>query len=91
MEESIKKALSELARFKLPWQEMIRIQLEYCLEVILEKSSPDRLEELNMGLIAVREIDEREVLYSLLTEIQYKMQRKYFPYAAKVRLNIQRR
>lgn len=74
MEESINKALSELARFKLPWQEMVQNQLEYCLEVISEKVSPDRLEKLNMGLIAVREIDEREPLHSLLMEIQYEMQ-----------------
>jgi len=70
---------------------MVQKQLKYCLEVVSEKASPDRLEELNMGLIAVREIDEREALYSLLTEIQYEMQHKYLSYAAKVRLNIHRR
>ena len=91
MDESIKKALLELARFKLPWQEMIQKQLEYCLEVISEKASPERLEKLNMGLIAAREIDEREPLHSLLMEIQYEMQHKYLSYAAKVRLNIHRR
>ena len=91
MEESIQKALSELERFKLPWQEMVQKQLEYCLEVISEKASLDRLENLNMGLIAVREIDGREALHSLLMEIQYEMQHKYLSYAAKVRLNIHRR
>ena len=91
MKDSIEQALSELAKFKLPWQEMVQKQLEYCLEVVSEKTSPERLEELNMGLIAVREIDEREALHSLLTQIQYKMQHKYLPYAAKVRLNIHRR
>lgn len=71
METSIKQAMTELVRFKLPWQEMVQRQLEYCLAVISEKAFPESLEQLNMGLIAVREIDERESLYSLLTEIQY--------------------
>ena len=91
MEESINKALSELVKFKLPWQEVVQKQLEYCLQVASGKASSERLEELNMGLIAVREIDERESLYSLLTEIQYEMQHKYLSYAAKVRLNIHNR
>ena len=79
MEELIKQALSELDKFKLPWQVMVQKQLEYCREVILGNEPPDRLEELNMGLIAVREIDEREVLHSLLMKIQYEMQCKYLP------------
>jgi hypothetical protein len=91
MQEKIEKALKELARFNLPWQGMVRDQLEYCREVDLKNKSSDRLEDLNMGLVAVREIDEKEPLYSLLTEIQYEMQRKYLSYAAKVRLNIHSR
>ena len=91
MEESINKALSELVKFRLPWQEMVQKQLEYCLQVVSGQKSPERLEELNIGLIAVREIDERENLYSLLTGIQYEMQGKYLSYAAKVRLNIHKR
>ena len=79
MEESIKTALFELGKFKLPWQNMVQKELDYCLDVVTEKVSPERLEELNMGLIAVREIDEREALYSSLTELQYKMQHKYLP------------
>lgn len=91
MRESIEQAKDELKRFQLPWQEMVRQQLEYCLEVVEKQALPDRLEKLNMGLIAVREIDDREPLYSLLTQIQYEMQHQYLPYAAKVRLNIHRR
>ena len=88
MQEKIEKALTELERFELPWQGMVQKQLEFCREVDLKNKSSDRLEELNIGLVAVREIDEKDPLYSLLTEIQYKMQRKYLSYAAKVRLNI---
>ena len=91
MEAKIKQALIELAKFKLPWQEMVQRQLEYCSAVVPEETHPDRLEELNMGLIAVREVDERETLHSLLTEIQYEMQHKYLSYSAKIRLNIHRR
>ena len=60
MQVEIENALSELNKFNLPWQQMVRQQLEYCKDVDLKKKSPDCLEELNMGLIAVREIDERE-------------------------------
>jgi hypothetical protein len=91
MEESIKQALSELVKFKLPWQEIVKKQLEYCLDVVSGKSSPERLEELNIGLIAVRELDKRDDLYSRLTEIQYEMQNKYLSYATKIRLNIHKR
>lgn len=91
MQDKIEKALKELERFNLPWQEMVRKQLKYCREVDLENNSSERIEELNMGLVAVREIDQTEPLYILLTEIQFEMQQKYLSFSAKVRLGIQRR
>jgi hypothetical protein len=91
MEESIKQAISELKTFNLPWKDMVQKQLEYCLEVVSGKSSPEQLEKLNIGLIAVRELEKSYALFDLLTEIQYEMQHKYLTYAAKVRLNIHKR
>ncbi|MFG1488988.1 immunity protein Tsi6 family protein [Oceanospirillum sp. HFRX-1_2] len=88
MKALITQALGELERFPLPWQAMVRKQLEYCFAVVLGEASPEKLEQLNIGLIAVREIDEEDPLHSLLIGIQYELQRKFLPYAAKVRLNI---
>jgi len=88
MQEKINQALSELKKFNLPWQEMVQRQLEYCLEVEQGKSSTENLIKLNIGLVSVREIDEREPLYKLLTKIQYEMQRKYLSADEKVQLNI---
>ena len=91
MHKTIELALLELKRFKLPWVEMVEAQLKYCTSVIDGNIGPEKLEELNMGLIAVREIDEKESLHAYLMEIQHHMQRKYLPFSAKVRLGIQRR
>lgn len=59
MQKTIELALIELKRFNLSWAKMVEAQLKYCASVIDKKSDPAKLEELNMGLIAVREIDER--------------------------------
>ncbi len=91
MQKTIELALIELKRFNLPWTKMIEAQLKYCALVIDKNVDPAKLEELNMGLIAVREIDEREPLHSYLMDIQYHMQHKYLPFSAKVRLGIQRK
>jgi hypothetical protein len=91
MEESIKRAMLELNNINLPWKDMVQNQLKYCLEVVSGKSSPEQLEKLNIGLIAVRELDDRYALFDLLTGIQYELQHKYLSYAAKVRLNIYKR
>jgi len=91
MPKTIELALIELKRFNLPWSKMVEAQLKYCTSVIDESVDPSKLEELNMGLIAVREIDERESLQSYLMDIQSYMQHKYLPFSAKVRLRIQRR
>lgn len=91
IQKTIELSLIELNRFNLPWAKMIEEQLKYCASVINEDVDPAKLEELNMGLIAVREIDERESLHSYLMDIQSHMQHKYLPFSAKVRLGIQRR
>ena len=88
MIRDIETALRELQQFNLEWNDSVKKQLEYCLLVVNGRSSVDDLEKLNIGLIAVREIDEKELLNKLLTRIQYQMQKKYLPYAAKVRLGI---
>ncbi|MFK8050841.1 MAG: immunity protein Tsi6 family protein [Halioglobus sp.] len=91
MQKTIELALVELGRFRLPWAKMVEAQLKYCTSVINENDDPAKLEELNMGLIAVREIDEKEDLHSYLLDIQSHMQRTYLPFSAKVRLGIQRK
>jgi|TARA_B110000196_G_scaffold147577_1_gene127702 hypothetical protein len=91
MNKTIELAQIELERFDLSWTKMVGIQLKYCASVLNGNADPAKLEELNMGLIAVREIDEREELYSYLMNIQSFMQRKYLPFSAKLRLGIQRR
>ena len=88
MKLEIDQALMELSNWKHPSQEMIKIQLDYCSNVIAGSEEPERLEELNIGVIAAREINEQEILHSLLTKIQFQMQKKYLSYAAQVRLNI---
>jgi len=91
MKKTIELAQIELNRFNLPWAKMIEAQLKYCASVLKDSADPAKLEELNMALIAVREIDEREELHSYLMDIQSHMQRKYLPFSAKLRLGIQRR
>lgn len=41
---SVSQAITELAKFQLPWQEIERKQLVYCLEVASGKVSPQGLE-----------------------------------------------
>ena len=91
MQKTIDLALVELTLFNLPWAKMVETQLKYCASVIEGNVDAAKLEELNMGLIAVREIDERESLHSYLMDIQSDMQHKYLPFSSKVRLGIQRR
>jgi hypothetical protein len=91
MNKTIELAQIELKRFDLSWAKMIEVQLKYCASVLKGNADPEKLEELNMGLIAVREIDEREELHSYLMNIQSYMQHKYLPFSAKLRLGIQRR
>lgn len=90
IENKILQAKIELKRFNLPWKDMVAEQLKYCLSIVSKESTPERVEELNIGLIAVREIDSSENLHSLLIEIQGHMYSNYLSFSAKVRLGIQR-
>ncbi len=91
MREQIESALSELSRFNIGWKDNVKEQLDYCISVLDEQSSVENLEKLNIGLIAIREIDPREPLHKLLKLIQYEMQKQHLSYAAKVRLGIHAR
>lgn len=91
IENNILQAQIELKRFNLPWKDMVAEQLKYCLSVVSKESTPEKVEKLNMGLIAVREIDSRENLHSLLIEIQEHMYSNYLSFSEKARLGIQRR
>ena len=89
MQLMISSALVELERYKcLSWYSAVKVQLNYCSEVLSSQKDPSQLEQLNMGLIAVREIPEEDPLHSYLTSVEFNMQKQFLPYAAKVRLGI---
>lgn len=89
MQLMINTALVELERYKfLPWYSVVKVQLNYCSEVLSSQKEPSQLEQLSMGLIAVREIPEDDPLHSRLSSIEFNMQKQFLPYAAKVRLGI---
>lgn len=92
---AIARAEEEIRRLPqaLSWSSSVLAQLTYCAAVERGTESPDRLEQLTMGRIVCRELDGYglEELEDLVSSIQYELQQKYLPYAAKVRLGIHRR
>lgn len=75
----------------VPWRGSVLQQLAYCEAVSEGTASPEKLENLNMGLISVREMDDADEVASLIRSIQSELQEKYLSYAAKVRLGIHKR
>ena len=78
---------------ELSWRTSVLRQLQYCQAVLSGTEPPERLEELTMGFIAVRELEgwQPEELPRTISAVQYELQQRYLPYAAKVRLGIHRR
>ena len=87
-EEAIRQLPSGLG-----WTESVLAQLAYCTAVECGTQPPERLEQLTMGRIVCRELDGYglEELEETVSSIQYELQQKHLPYAAKVRLGIHRR
>jgi hypothetical protein len=77
----------------LQWRESVLRQLEFCNNVLAGAVPPERLEDLNMGYIAVRELDGVEPLElsRAIAAIQYELQQQFLSFAAKVRLGIHHR
>jgi hypothetical protein len=92
---SIQWAKAEIEKLptELPWRGSVLTQILYCEAVEDGTESPDRLEQLTMGWIVMREMDgyEPDTLQKTVSAIQYELQQKRLPYAAKVRLGIHRR
>ena len=92
---AIAKAEKEIKRLpgKLGWVPSVLEQLTYCVSVERGTESPARLEQLTMGRIVCRHLDGYGLpeLEELVSSVEYELQQKYLPYAAKVRLGIHRR
>ena len=92
---AIEKAEEEIRHLPqgLGWPSSVLAQLSYCAAVERGTESPDRLEQLTMGRIVCRELDGYGLaaLEELVYSIQFELQQKHLPYAAKVRLGIHRR
>lgn len=92
---AIAKAEDEIKRLPqgLGWVPSVLAQLSYCAAVERSAESLDRLEQLTMGRIVCRELDGYNLpeLEELVSSIQYELQQKHLPYAAKVRLGIHHR
>lgn len=92
---SIQWAAQEIEKLPagLPWRESVLTQLRYCSAVVAGKEPPERLEQLTMGWIVMRELDgwEPDTLQKTISQISYDLQQLHLPYAAKVRLGIHRR
>jgi hypothetical protein len=93
LQTNISWALSELERTPYPWRGAVQVQLRYCADVLRGAAPSDRLEQLNMGYVVLRELDGEEpnTLGKVVSEIQYDMQQQFLSYAAKVRLGIHKR
>lgn len=92
---SIQWAKAEIEKLPavLHWRDSVLKQLSYCAAVHEGAQSPERLEQLTMGLILVREMGgcEPDTLQKTVSSIQYELQQQHLSYAAKARLGIQRR
>ena len=57
----------------LPWRESVLQQLNYCQRVLAGDEGGERLERLNMGLVAAREMEGFDgELANKIMEIQYQ-------------------
>jgi hypothetical protein len=92
--EAMKKidaAITALPQQQGGWRESIAIQLQYCADLLQNKVGPDRVEEINMGYLAVREFDGYEtgsaefVLTAAICEIDHYIKNRFYTYAQKVR------
>lgn len=86
---AVKAKVAELPS-GLPWRDSVLEQLSYCEAVVYGAQSPERLEQLTMGTIAVREL-EGQAWAEALSLVQYRLQKSHLSYAAQVRLGIHRR
>lgn len=79
------------------WLESISIQLQYCADLLQGKVSSERVEEINMGYMAVREFDGYEKgvkeyeLTEAICEIDSYIKNRFFSYAQKVRHGLHKR
>lgn len=79
------------------WLESIPMQLTYCKDLLQGSASPDRVEEINMGYIAVREFDgyekesEEFELTEAICQIDYYVKDRFFTYAQKVKHGMHKR
>ncbi|TAK89441.1 MAG: hypothetical protein EPO06_11465 [Burkholderiaceae bacterium] len=93
----IQWAISSLPAKSGTWLDSIPIQLQYCADLLHGRVGPDRVEEINMGYIAVREFDgyekgsEEFELTEVICEIDYYVKSRFFTYAQKVKHGMHKR
>lgn len=95
--QKIEKAISLLPMQHGGWLQSISIQLNYCANLVRGTIGAERVKEINMGYMAVREFDGYDEgtsefeLTELICEIDSHIKDKYLTYAEKVGLGIHRR
>ena len=93
----IERAIALLPSQHGGWLQSISIQLQYCSSLIRGTVGSERVKEINMGYMAVREYDGYDEgtsefeLTELICEIDCYVKDKYLTYAEKVGLGIHRR